>query len=341
MHVASPGKASGTDQSPDQRLTWVDALKGAAILFVVLGHGWRGLYERNLVPDALFEAVDQRIYIFHMPVFFAAAGFFLARQVLGKPPADFVKGRLLRLIWPMVLWTYIFIGIKVLAGHRANMPVTASDLLISPFPGYLHLWFLWALFLHQMAVYGVLWLGRVGRITWAVLVLLMLGALALSVFPVGGITQLADWKVTYHAPFLILGMMLGRVLLGRDLPPYAGWVAALVFVGFVLPVPHLGLSGTTKVLYAMIPTMGFIVMLKATSMARLPGVRILTVLGGASMAIYLAHTIFSATTREVLLALGVTSLPLHVLASVLAGVLGPYLFFLLARRLKLSGIFGL
>jgi hypothetical protein len=91
----------------------------------------------------------------------------------------------------------------------------------------------------------------------------------------------------------------------------------------------------------MIPTTGFIVMLKATSMARLPGVRILTVLGGASMAIYLAHTIFSATTREVLLALGVTSLPLHVLASVLAGVLGPYLFFLLARRLKLSGFFGL
>ena len=58
----------------------------AAILLVVLGHVWRGLAFGGLVPEGLFEAVDMRLYAFHMPVFFAASGFFLARQVTGTSP---------------------------------------------------------------------------------------------------------------------------------------------------------------------------------------------------------------------------------------------------------------
>jgi hypothetical protein len=60
------------------------------------------------------------------------------------------------------------------------------------------------------------------------------------------------------------------------------------------------------------------------------------------MAIYVLHTIFSAGTREALLALGIPDLSTHLVLGVLAGVLLPILVreaclrFRLARPLALA-----
>ena len=126
---------------PPNRLAQVDAVKGAAILLVVLGHAWRGLNADGLIEPATFTALDSRIYAFHMPVFFALSGLFFAQVLARSTPCSFLRSRVLRLLWPLILWTYIFLGIKVLAGTRANTPVSIEDLMILPVPGVLHLWF--------------------------------------------------------------------------------------------------------------------------------------------------------------------------------------------------------
>ena len=59
-----------------------------------------------------------------------------------------------------------------------------------------------------------------------------------------------------------------------------------------------------------------------------------------SMAIYLAHVLFSAGTRIALEQLGVESIDMHVLAGTLAGVAGPVAMYFALKRFGLTRLFG-
>ena len=58
------------------------------------------------------------------------------------------------------------------------------------------------------------------------------------------------------------------------------------------------------------------------------------------MAIYLTHTIFSATLRIVMLKLGLDSLPLVLLATTAVGLILPLVFLAVARRVRLTKLLG-
>ena len=71
-------------------LTW-DAIKGIAILLMVVGHSGCPYYLRNF------------IYLFHMGLFYYASGhFFKAKGVEGFLP--FFKKKIKGLYWPFVKW---------------------------------------------------------------------------------------------------------------------------------------------------------------------------------------------------------------------------------------------
>ena len=133
----TPGQAATTSQ----RMVFLDVLKGFGIILVVFGHALRGILPEHLISWSLFQAIDTRIYAFHMPLFFVISGLFLGRTMQRDPPSETLKRLILRLIYPLVLWTYIFFAVKLMAGVRTNMPVTMSDFPFPPFPGYEHLWF--------------------------------------------------------------------------------------------------------------------------------------------------------------------------------------------------------
>jgi energy-converting hydrogenase Eha subunit A len=59
------------------------------------------------------------------------------------------------------------------------------------------------------------------------------------------------------------------------------------------------------------------------------------------MGIYVTHVIALAATRIILSKLGVHALPVHLILGVSAGVLGPYLFYVLAERFRLLRPLGL
>ena len=119
--VLGDGRVStGVPSETRQRLDWVDATKGLAIILVVFGHAWRGIHLRGLVSEPLFQAVDSRIYAFHMPVFFAVSGLFLTDAVSRMTPRGFVESRFVRMVWPLTLWTYLFLAAKLLAGDLAK-----------------------------------------------------------------------------------------------------------------------------------------------------------------------------------------------------------------------------
>ena len=131
----SIGLAHQAASAPVAREAWIDQTRGLGIVLVVFGHLWRGLYEADLLSQGrTFEVVDRLIYSFHMPLFFVLAGLFFERSLLRMPVASFVRSRAVRLLYPFLLWTYIFAAFKVCAGPLANDSLQWNDLFFSPLP---------------------------------------------------------------------------------------------------------------------------------------------------------------------------------------------------------------
>lgn len=310
------------------------------IILVVLGHTWRGLYNQNLLPQDVFEALDSRIYAFHMPVFFALAGWFFVSALSGRSLFQFVMSRLQRLLWPMILWTYIFFGIKVLAGDFANTPLQNLEFLTSPLPPKAHFWFLWALLLISLFLIWMKPFVKNGRASGPLLVATALVLLAVDTMTVSaGLFQWIGGAIKY-VNFFFLGMVLSQMR--GNAPSSAPWsgIAAVSFCVLVFYWPDIKGSDWEKPARLGLTFCVLIAMSGAGTVLTQKMMQTLCWLGAGSMAIYLSHTIFSAGLREALLAAGVDIIAVHVLLSTLIGLLAPLFLLWLAQRTKTEKLLG-
>lgn len=318
-----------------ERLDWVDVLRGVAILIVVVGHSWRGLFGAGLMEPGQFSGLDRAIYSFHMPLFFLISGLFYMRG-LATPPGAFAMTKVKRLLYPMVLWTYVFVLAKLAAGPFANAPISFEDLLVSPIPGRWHFWFLWALFLMQLALYVLRPLQTRDAVRTPVLMLVLLVSVALSytAFSLPG----AAWPWIGNAilmlPYFVIGIIVGdhlkRIPQTGAVPVIAAMALAVGFIVImVFPlqdvVPGILIAGT----------MSGLTVLACAASRYLPVTlsACLAEMGRATMAIFLLHTIFSAALREALLVMGLQNLSLHMGMSVAIGIVGPLAMLYLSQRL--------
>ncbi|WP_137112297.1 acyltransferase family protein [Rhodobacter sp. SY28-1] len=319
------------EASPKTRDLSLDVAKGLGIIIVVIGHAWRGLDSAGMIgsPD-LFRLIDTLIYNFHMPLFFLLSGMTYQAWALKRPYPEAALSRVTRLLWPLVLWSYIFVGARIAAGDAANTEVSGwQNLAFFPLPPRDHFWFLWALFLQHLAALALIRaVGRpLGAPVWAALaILLILGS---SFTPVG----LNPWTfgaLTYAGAFLT-GLALGP----SGLPvrgPAAFVLAAVAFVALQAASFQLPASLLTTQILGILLSLAFLAMVRAAcAQGTGPALRLLAFLGVSSMGIYLAHTIFSAGTRVVLSRL-TQDLSLHMIAGTLAGIIGPLLIYALIRR---------
>lgn len=320
-----------SEASPKTRDLSLDVAKGLGIILVVIGHAWRGLDSAGMIgsPD-LFQLIDKLIYNFHMPLFFLLSGMTFEAWALKRPTPEAAISRVTRLLWPLFLWSYIFVAARIAAGDAANTQVSGwQNLMFFPLPPRDHFWFLWALFLQHLAVLALIRaVGRpLGTPVWAGLaILLVLGS---SFTPVG----LNAWTfgaLTYAGAFLT-GLALGPTGMVAT-NPLAPLTAAAVFIGLQAASFHLPAGLLTSQLLGIALALAFLTLIRAAcTQGPRAALGLLAYLGLASMGIYLAHTIFSAGTRVVLSRL-TQDLTLHMVAGTLAGLIGPLLIYALIRR---------
>lgn len=128
----------------------IDALKGVAIILVVLGHSIQindPGYDNNLLFRIVFS--------FQMPMFFFLSGFILSTQ-LGYSLLNYLKKNAVRLLVPFIVWyliSYIFVRFQT----DISLPAYLFALMKSPAGG---LWFLWVLFLNSFLLFAVLKIVR-------------------------------------------------------------------------------------------------------------------------------------------------------------------------------------
>jgi fucose 4-O-acetylase-like acetyltransferase len=140
-----------------QRLKWIDAARGIAILFVVLGH--------NSIP----RAVGNYIYSFHIPLFFMISGYLFAMKKYREFPR-FLRKKAATLLVPYVVFYAVMFIYFVLIGNRYGE--TSGMSMWIPVKGFFYsnsdnlqdifrpMWFLTCLFVVEIMFF---WIHRFVR----------------------------------------------------------------------------------------------------------------------------------------------------------------------------------
>lgn len=92
-----------------KRATWLDGLRGLAILLVVVWHSLT--FNAPEIKDGWFWDLFVELRAVRMPVLFLLSGLFLQRS-LAKPLPTFAFGKFANLAWPFGVWLIIFLTIK-------------------------------------------------------------------------------------------------------------------------------------------------------------------------------------------------------------------------------------
>lgn len=127
-------------KAPPERNAFLDYAKGILIALVCVGHVSQFVVHQNrdFWDDPLFKGV----YIFHMPLFMAIAGYLSHRGIATRNPVRYASDRAVSLILPILSWTALQ---KLAAGVVAGS-LTLPGYLVAVIKGSLNgFWFLWAL----------------------------------------------------------------------------------------------------------------------------------------------------------------------------------------------------
>lgn len=328
-----------------QRYAFIDATKGFLILLVVFGHAWRAVYNNNILHgESLYHAVDSWVYSFHMPAFFFLAGIF-AIQSSNKSSTKFVVGKLRTIAYPYLIWSVVQSTLQLLLSGSTTNNIGVKDVLLIPFIPVMQYWFLYALFfififfivLRQCTTHSALYLG-VGFLLFA---LARLG-FTQSWPPINFLANNFIYFATGIglSPFLLSAPVRnpGRMNLGL--------VLVLIFFSLSVMVPMWDGHSNPKIVAWLVPIMAipgasFSLLMVVVLQRKVPFLAdIFTVLGGKSLEIFVAHTIFSAGYRIICIKLlGITSIGIHLPGAVIAGLLGPLILVCIANRFNVRYLF--
>ncbi|NGZ87821.1 acyltransferase family protein [Duganella aceris] len=308
-----------------------DTARGIGIVLVVYGHMLRGLMDGGMVRgmDALVFS-DFAIYTFHMPLFFILAGMNAAKG-LSRP--NFLKSKIPSIVYPYLLWSLIQGTIQLSMQGTTNHSFTLQQLLSILWMPVFQFWFLYAIMLcHVFA-----WVTTADR--------LKLGIFALAAYPVG---------LYMTGPVAIIGVAMNFFIFytaGVFLGPYLKEIVErmanprgllMTAIGLTIAIFVASRVGTYRAPSAL--SAAFLGSLLVLQLARLLPeggmLRMVELLGQASMPIYLMHIMGTAGARIFLLKLHITNVGIHLVFGVLCGLLLPLLAFYLSYLTRKEHWFG-
>ncbi|MEV8239981.1 acyltransferase [Microbacterium testaceum] len=331
------------------RAAWIDAVRGLAIILVVVGHviqfGAHGSFDYFSNPIFVF------IYSFHMPLFALVSGYLAIASVRKYSLGRLFILRARGLLVPFVSWTVVGGGVLALAREAAsgdiNLGAAASAVITGFITPEASLWFLWVMF----CCYVLLSVSTVvpGRCWLLVAVSIWLMVLLI---PLDGVLAVAQLKWLY--PFFLAGAV-ARILHRR----LVRWErlytfgAAAIFLGLLsqwqrgdsVYVSRMSVDGMSVVdvlfvygyryLVALAGAVAFVGIVRIVS--RHFAMRWLLPLGAASLGIYAVQTYPVAALAVVP---SPTSNPplyfaVYVPAVAAAVVIGAYLVTFLFQRVRL------
>ncbi len=131
----------------NNRIYWVDYVKGIAIILVVYAHVTFGLNRAGIMDDSLFKAPFMMIAVNTMPWFFFLSGLFFYDSLIKRGPLRLIANRLDTIIYPYIIWSIIQGLIEIAFSRWTNNQFESLSAVLSLlWQPRAQLWFLYVLF---------------------------------------------------------------------------------------------------------------------------------------------------------------------------------------------------
>lgn len=308
-----------------------DLLKAFGIILVVFGHLLRGLFPAGILPETEpWISIDRLIYLFHMPLFFYAAGLFLQPMFEKYGYKGLVRRSALVLLAPLIVWSYLQFSLQYAAGGSANYERKLIDVITAPFPPRQQFWFLAVLFAMTASAPLVFKLRQSRTVIWT---LISLSLLLQAVFW-GDIVRTMAFNVPVflvmqafvHLPFLLLGIVWNTEKMESvKLPVLAGIFAFALALTAYYFFPNSGFVHMIASVICVLAAYKIALGVTDGRSGKRPILSTLVFVGMNSMIIYLAHVICMAGFRVFLLKMDIDNAAVHVAGGFFVGLLLPLL----------------
>jgi len=279
----------------------IDVVRGLAITLVALGHTNLGITFRGWWgASTMGDRISFAIYSFHMPAFFFVSGVFLRPSVEKRGEKLFVLEKLRTMIYPYLLWAFIFTGATIPFARFMRQTTPGWKLFLYNLVTADYSWFLPTIFF--VVVLGMLTRRMPMWLLFAVAVVVSL------YFPYTEIGFLE--RGVRNLPFLVAGMWAGASVKRMQRIPVA--VAAVLAVVCCVAIltftakPY-NVIGVRAVPLGLLGT--FMLMLIARCMGRGASARAFAWIGAASLGIFLMSSFPQGAGREFLVRVFHTTSP--------------------------------
>jgi fucose 4-O-acetylase-like acetyltransferase len=300
----------------------VDTLRGIACVLLVLFHVVGDTPTTGLrIPEGHWlQVFNEALAYIRMPLFSFISGYVYAFRPYQSRPLGFIKGKVRRLLLPLVTVGTLFAVVQAFTPGTNNAVDHWWLLHIVPVG---HFWFLEALFIVFLVVILLEHLKALATpagfaLTWA------LAAVLFDYFSPPN--YFAAQGAVYLLPFFLAGLACKRFEIGG---PAARGIAAAVFIcaaTVAMLLPQFSEQGTSLPALGLGVCSAFLLLRSGWSSPRM------AYIGSYSFAIYLLHVFFTAASRIVLKKIGVTDIYVLMMAGLAAGLAGPIISALLISR---------
>jgi fucose 4-O-acetylase-like acetyltransferase len=323
----------------DRRIGWMDLLRGLSILLVILHHSTQIVAARvDDVPE-FFYFVSAFFAPFRMPMLMFLSGLLVAGS-LHAPTGKYVWGKVRRIVWPIVVWTFVYAAGQYLVGKGEFMP---WDL------GFwnTYLWFMQFIFAYYIIALLMKWvpIWVLFAVPFALMFVIMFAAPELELLQ----------RFFYLMPFFFLGAFIEKHWdqFARVLNVRLATVLAVIPLGVALYsglddiwARAAGVKGGGGLWYdpwSALPAMlGILILVRLTAAAPEAGwLAPVRFVGRYSLIYYVAHYPVFAALGWLAVKLGITNSVVALLIVFVVTVGVATVFALLGRRMPVSLLFEL
>jgi fucose 4-O-acetylase-like acetyltransferase len=307
----------------------VETARGLAAFLVVAGHviGPSGHEGMHVGDGSTLRYLYRALLMLRLPLFTVLSGYVYAMRPVDRAHlAEFMDGKVRRLLLPMVSMGAVFLIVRYYTPGVSVRP-SLPDLLLIPFFPHAHFWYLHSLFVVFLVISALEVAGALKRF-WSFAMVFAASGFLLAT-PVCDIAFFGIGGAPYLLIFFLWGLALRRF--ADVLNRHAILVALAVGSIALIAVHELGILGVVSIGtndVAFVTVLGGLCT-NAWLIYRGPTWAAIARIGNYSFSIFLMHVFGTAAARVLLNKAGVTSDALHFVAGVSAGLFLP----ILAERL--------
>ena len=335
-------KSVGGGYTAHERIGYIDALKGFAILCVVLGHVVGGYLEGNSFPKSnyMLYCINNVIYAFHMPLFMMISGFVYCTAYFddsGLPNQKRIHRQVLNLVTIYFIFSIPFGLFKVLCGRFVNRGVDITDILMiwaKPIDPY---WYLYIL----VALYLIFSIKKINLFDERICFVIMLCISLVSPFIHFGYFRITS--IMYYSIFFYIGMLYSKngslnskwftmaIFMTSVVLTLIFWKKTYKADAFISNIPIVKLSVALGIILAMWFVFEHVGFSSNNSLLKL--------CGRYSLEIYVIHCVFTAGFRTIFPKIGITNVYLSIILNFIISTAIPILFSVLCKKLNIHGLF--